>query len=175
MRAHAALAAAEPHDVHPPDLVRTLDGRVHAAAGCVVLDAPWLAGVLPDDRVVSAGDDFELAEPLAELLDLPLATEDSEDTVDSPGERVGWTDLGAVVAACELTGIDLPPGTLVVHDTLIVSHTRVPWWVDGAGTVHVEDSADALARALAWVTDSWPDRHALAVLINDPEPRSFLA
>lgn len=174
MRAHAALAATEPPDLHPPDLVRTLDGKAHAAAGCVVLDAPWLLSVLPEDRVVSAGDDFELAEPLAELLNLPLASEEFGSTVDKPGERVDWADMGAVVAACELTGIELPHQGLVVHDTLTVGGTNVSWWVDRGGTVHVEDSADALARALAWQTDSWPDRHMLAALITEPEPRIHL-
>jgi hypothetical protein len=161
-------------DVDPPDWVRTIDGQVRAATECVVLDAPWLLGVLPDTRVVSAGPDFELAEPLAELLDLPLASEADQSTVDGAGEFVLWSELGAVVAACELMDLDVPAGGVLVHDELCVSAIRVPWWVD-RGRVHVEDSAEALARALAWSTGRWEDRHALAVLINEPEPRITLA
>jgi hypothetical protein len=173
LRAYAAMAEHRA-EVDPPDWVRTLDGHVRAASECVVLDAPWLLGVLPESRVVSAGPEFELAEPLAELLDLPLASEEQQSTVDRPGEFVLWSDLGAVVAACELMDVDVPAGGVLIHEELTVSAIRVPWWVD-RGRVHVEDSADALARALAWSTDRWEDRHMLAVLINDPEPGTTLA
>ena len=174
LNTHATLAGFEPAEVDPPERVRTLDGRATPADGCVVLDVPWLLNLLPDDQVVSAGEEFDLADPLAELLDLPLAGEDKESTVDTTGEPVPWTELGAVVAACELTGIELPKGAPVVHDELTVAGRNVPWWVDRTGTVHVEDSADALARAVAWQTGSWPLRHTLAALITDPEPRTQL-
>lgn len=173
LRTYAALAGFEV-EVDPPERVRTLDGAVRAAADCAVLDAPWFLGVLPDDRVVSAGPDFALAEPLAELLDLPLASEDVRSTVDSTGEFVLWSELGAVVAACALLGFEVPDGGPLVHDELVVGSVVVPWWVD-RGRVHVEDSAEALARAVAWSMDRWPDRHTLAALINDPEPRATLA
>jgi hypothetical protein len=176
LRSHAALAEAEADtEVEPPERVRTLDGRATPADGCVVLDGPWLLNLLPDERVVSAGEDIELAEPLAELLDLPLASEAIESTVDTVGEYVSWADLGAVRAACELIGIELPDGGPVVHDTLTVNGTRVPWWRDDNGRIHAEDDAGALARALAWQTGSWPDRHTLAALITDPEPRIQLS
>jgi hypothetical protein len=173
LRTHAALASQE-LDVDPPELVRTLDGRARPADGVLVLDAPWLLNLLPDDRLVSAGEDFELAEPLADLLDLPLAGEDVDSTVDSQGEPVPWAEMAAVTAACELTGIEPPPGGPVVHDELIVDGVRVPWWVQPSGVIHVEDDAGALARALAWQTGSWPARHTLAQLINEPEGRSLL-
>jgi hypothetical protein len=166
LRAHAALAATDPDDVEPPEWVRTIDGQVHRAEDCVVLDAPWLLGVLPDGRVVSAGDDFALAAPLAEVLDLPLASATVESIVDGPGEFVSWAELGAVVAACDLLGVPVPDGGVLVHDEL----PGVRWWVD-AGGVHVEDSAPALARALAWVTDTWADRHTFVAIIDEPEAR----
>jgi hypothetical protein len=169
LRAHAALAATDPDDVEPPEWVRTIDGQVHRAEDCVVLDAPWLLGVLQDGCVVSAGDDFLLAAPLAEVLDLPLASSTTESIVDNAGEFVSWAELGAVVAACDLLGVPVPAGGVLVHDEL----PGAQWWVDAAG-VHVEDSAPALARALAWVTDTWPDRHTFAALIDEPEARTQL-
>jgi hypothetical protein len=171
LRTHAALAEGD-HDVDPPDRVRTLDGHATPAGEAVVLDAPWLLNLLPDNQVVSAGEDWDLAEPLAELLDLELASEAVQSTVDTNGEPVPWAEMAAVTAACELIGVEPPRGGPVVHEELIVSGTRVPWWVDRGGVIHVEDDADALARALAWQTGSWPARHMLAQLINDPEPRT---
>ncbi|HEV2783877.1 MAG TPA: hypothetical protein VGX25_31205 [Actinophytocola sp.] len=171
LRAYATLAGADPAEVDPPDRVRTLTGDVRAAEDCAVLDEPWLLGLVPDDRLVCAGDDFTLAPALAELLDLPLASETVQLTVDSAGEWVGWAELGAVVAACDLLGLEVPDGGLLVHD----EPTAPPWWVDRDGAVHASDSADALARALAWLTDRWADRHILAALITDPEPGSYLA
>jgi len=61
-----------------------------------------------------------------------------------------------------------------VHDQLTVGGTRVTWWIDSGGIVHAEDSAEALARALAWTTDTWPDRHTLTTLIDDPTPHTHL-
>ncbi|MCA1655963.1 MAG: hypothetical protein LC635_05935, partial [Pseudonocardiaceae bacterium] len=74
-RAYAALAEAvrdgvvDPADLDPPQQVRTADGEV--TDNGVVLDAPWLAPMT--DAYATAGPDFSLAEPLAELLDVPLA------------------------------------------------------------------------------------------------------
>jgi hypothetical protein len=185
MRAHAALVASvqdgavEPGDVEPPDRVRTMSGVVRAAEDCLVLDAPWLLGVCQPDRLVSAGERTGLAEPLADVLDLPLAGSELAGQVRGRGEPLAWTDLGAVVAAAELTGLDLPDVGPVVHDTLAVHAAGadhvVPWWVDQPGAVHCEDSADALARALAWQCGQWTSRHALATLIADPEASTLLA
>ncbi|HET9139605.1 sacsin N-terminal ATP-binding-like domain-containing protein [Actinophytocola sp.] len=174
LRAHAELAGADPAEVDPPDRVRTLSGRVAAAEDCVVLDAPWLLGVLPPDRVVSAGEDFALAPALAEVLDLPVASAEVPPTVDTEGDWVAWSDLGAVVAMCDLLDIPVPSGGPIVHDTLTVAGTRVPWWIDAQNVLHAEDSAEALARALAWTTDTWPDRHTLTALIDDPAPHTYL-
>jgi hypothetical protein len=177
LRAHAVLAAAglDAEEIDPPSRVRTLAGQAIEASDAMVLDGPWLLGALPDDRVVSAGEDFALAEPLADLLDLPLASATLESIVDSSGEHVPWTELGAVVAACELLDLEIPSGGPIVHDQLTVGSVAVTWWIDRANRVHVEDSADALARALAWTTDRWLDRHTLSALITDPEPRTQLS
>jgi hypothetical protein len=178
LRGHAALAEAvrdatlSPSDVRPPLSVRSLTGRIVPAAEGLVLDAPWVLGVVEIERVVGAGDDFDLAEPLAELLDLPLASEVVVGTVTAPAELVRWADLGAVVDACELAGLAVPGGGPHVHQRLGVriglAEHDVAWWVD-AGVLHCVDSTDGLARALAWTTGRWAQRHLLAALLDDPE------
>ena len=62
---------------------------------------------------------------------------------------------------------DLPPG-YVEHDDLRVAGVPVQWWVDDEGTVHAA-TVDGLARGLAWVTDRWERRWALAAVLADPE------
>jgi hypothetical protein len=176
LRAHAALARAardgELADVDPPHAVRSLTGQVVPAAEGLVLDAPWVLGVVEAERVVSPGPDFALAEPLAELLDLPLASEVIVGTVPGLAESVCWGDLGAVVDACELAGIPVPDGGALVHHRLTVriglADHDVAWWVDD-GVLHCVDSTAGLARALAWAADRWADRHLLAALLEDPE------
>ncbi|MGH3860937.1 sacsin N-terminal ATP-binding-like domain-containing protein [Actinokineospora sp.] len=175
LRAHAALAEAvvdeviEPADVRPPAGVRTLAGTVKDE--CSVLDAPWLLAVVGEDSVISAGPDFALAEALADLLDLPLASEEVAGEPAPAGEFVPWADLGAVAAACDLLGVDVPEGGAMVHDKLVIQCADgdhpAPWWVHD-GIAHCEDTPQALARALAWTTDRWLDRHTLAELIEDP-------
>ncbi|HEY0452277.1 sacsin N-terminal ATP-binding-like domain-containing protein [Actinophytocola sp.] len=178
LRGYAALAAAvrdgtvSPTDVRPPAAVRALTGEVLPAAEAIVLNAPWVLGVVEQERVVGVGDDFDLTEPLAELLDLPLATEVVVGTARGTGEATRWADLGAVVDACDLAGLTVPGGGPLVHHQLtvrigLVDH-EVPWWVDG-GVLHCEDSTAGLARALAWATDRWADRHTFAALFDDPE------
>ncbi|WP_156757569.1 sacsin N-terminal ATP-binding-like domain-containing protein [Actinokineospora pegani] len=174
LRTHAALAEAiedfDPADVRLPENTRTLSGTV--APDCVVLDAPWPLAVLGEDQVVSAGPDFALAEPLAELLDLELATEVLDAEVVSVGEPVAWSELGAVAAACELLGVEPPLGSAVVHDKLVVRTDTgdhpTSWWVTEDGVPHCEDTPEALARALAWTTDRWDQRHLLTALIEEP-------
>ncbi|MCT2582713.1 sacsin N-terminal ATP-binding-like domain-containing protein [Actinophytocola gossypii] len=178
MRAHAALARAvrdgdvAADEVEAPIAVRTLTGAVLPAAEGVVLDAPWVLGVLAPERAVTVGLDFDLAEPLADLLDLPLATEVVVGVVRERAEPVAWTDLGAVVDACDLVGVPVPPGGPIVHERLtvrigLIDH-EVPWWVDG-GVVHCTDTTAGLARALAWATAHWPARHTFAALLDDPD------
>lgn len=169
-RTYAALAAAvrdgvvDPADLEPPQRVRAANGEV--VDDGVVLDAPWF---LPLAGAHVVGAEPDTAEALAELLDLPLATEELDGAVESTGEAVRWADLGAVVDACDLAGIDVPPGGPLVHERLTVSGRQVPWWIDEANTLHCADSTEGLARALAWVADRWSDRHTLAALLDDPD------
>ena len=182
LRAHAALAEAvhdhvlDPAETDPPTAVRVLSGDVADPADCLVLDAPWPLGVLPADQLVAVAD-FALAEPLAELFDLPTARGVAAEVLGS-GDYLAWADLGAVVDAADLIGLAVPGGGPIVHATLTVAvageRHRVAWWVTAEEILHVEDSPAALAAAFAWFADRWPDRHLLAALIDDPEPTTLL-
>jgi hypothetical protein len=173
LRAHAALAGSvEPSELDAPERVRVLSGDAVLADDCVVLDAPWLLAVLPPERVVAAMDD-DVAEQLADLLDLPLASETAGEVTG--GELVPWAELGAVVVAAELLGFDLPLEGVIVHDQLTANDQRVHWWVDKQNRVHCEDTPDGLARALAWSTGRWIDRHVIHAILDDPDPRTVLS
>jgi hypothetical protein len=173
LRAHAALAGSvDPAEVDAPERVRVLSGEAVLADDCVVLDAPWLLAVLRPERVVAALDDGA-AEPLAELLDLPLASDSAGDVTG--GELVPWSELGAVVVAAELLGFELPLEGVIVHDELTADGQPVHWWVDRERRVHAEDTPDGLARALAWASEHWMDRHVIHALLDDPDPRTVLS
>lgn len=178
LRAHAALARAVrdgrlgTDEVEPPHAVRSLTGQVVPAAEGLVLDAPWVLQVVEPERMIAAGADFTLAEPLAELLDLPLAGEEIDATLTGAGEPVRWAELGAVVDACDLAGIPVPPSGPRLHQRLVVRvdevEHEVDWWV-ADGVAHCVDSTAGLARALAWAAQCWADRHLLAALLDDPD------
>ena len=146
--AHAALTGAgiDPAEVQPPARVRAVTGEVVDADHAMVLDEPWLAAVLPAGQLVSGGDPLALAE----LLDLPLASEQAApELVDTrAGRTVRWTELVEVVAVCAATGLAVPQGTLQLHDHLRVHHNGaaylVPFWVTPDGTVHAADPVRAV-------------------------------
>ena len=149
--AHAALAGAgiDPADVEPPARVRAVTGEVVDADRAVVLDAPWLAAVRPAGQLVSGGDPVALAE----LLDLPLASEqDTPELLDTgAGRTARWAELVEVVAVCAAAGLTVPEGTLQLHEQLRVRHNGadypVPFWVTPDGTVHAADPVRALSAA----------------------------
>ncbi len=176
LRAHAALADADVPGDLAPGFVRTLDGSVTDADRAVVLDEPWLIPVWPANRLVAAEPGDGRAARLAELLDLPRASERTIAEVEADGEYVPWRDLPALAAAAEILDIPLPEGGVFVHDELLVRIDgrphAVPWW--SARTLHAADSPEGLARAFAWAADRWPDRHLLTTLIDDPTPGPLL-
>ncbi|QUQ69462.1 sacsin N-terminal ATP-binding-like domain-containing protein [Kutzneria sp. CA-103260] len=184
MRAHGALAeavrsgAVEAGDVELDEHVRALSGASVSGEQVVVLDSPWLLAAFAPDQVVAADPDD--AEPLAELLDLPLAADEVDaDALIGDGQPVSWSDLGAVVAASELLDRPVPDGLVVVYDELSVrrgdTRYRVAWWVTEDGVVHAEDTPAGLSRALAWAVDRWHDRHLLAALLDDPTAATYLS
>jgi hypothetical protein len=148
--AHAALASAglNPADVDPPLRVRAVTGDVVDAERAVVLDAPWLAAVLPVAELVAGGDPAALAD----LLDLPLASEQVRPELLDPGtgRTVRWAELVEVVAVCADAGLAVPEGTLQLHEHLRVRHNgaecAVPFWVTPDGTVHATDPVRAALR-----------------------------
>ena len=155
--AHAALADAvvdgrvDPADLDPPDRVRALDGSVADAADAVVLDAPELAAVLPAGEVVVGGD----PKALADLLDLPVASEIVDGEVVGTGRAVPWGALPEVVVACHTLGVPVPAGDLWCHDELwVVLHRpapgrhRVPTWRAADGRRHADDPVRALLAVL---------------------------
>lgn len=185
LRAHHALAEAvtngicDPEDVPTPTSVRSISGAVVGAERSVVLDEPWMLGVLDAPLVVAGGspEGFD-AEALAELLDLPLASEEANLPVHGEGRVQQWKDVGRVAVSCELLGLSVPDNEVALHDGLRVQartgEHHVHWWVDPVGTVHSERTADGLSRALAWAAGSWGQRFALAALLADPEAVTLL-
>ena len=159
LAAYEALADAvadgrvDPAAVEPPQRVRVLDASVVPVDDVVVLDAPWLAAVLPAAEVVAGGDPAVLAE----LLDLPLASDYVDATVEpDAGRLVAWSAMPDVVVACHTLGVPVPPGDLVLHDELAVALRRpdlgrrtVAAWPDGAGRWHASDPLRALVGLLA--------------------------
>lgn len=144
-RVHTALAAAVDADVLAldeldlPRWVRARNGGVLDASRAVVLDRPWLAQVLPSAQTV-LGALGEPAATLAELLDLPLASEEYPAQVSSAGARADWAELPAVVLACTRLRVAVPPGSLLRHSPLTVqvagAEQEVDWWVDDHDVVH---------------------------------------
>jgi len=156
--AHIALADAVAEgcvaaaDLDLPEHVRAMDGAVVHVDMAAVLDAPWPAAVLPAGELVIGGDPVALAE----LLDLPLATEIVAGRVEHAGAPVAWADIGEVVVACHTLGVDVPDGGLRRHDELWVDlhrpangRHRVPVWREPDGTWHAEDPLRALLALLA--------------------------
>ncbi|WP_347057444.1 hypothetical protein ABC795_12125 [Blastococcus sp. HT6-30] len=167
---YARLAAVlDGLDVEPPARVRVAPGRVVARG--VVLDAPHLIPLL-DLPVVPAGG---APGPVADLLDLPLASELVRAEVTSePVRRLRWADVpGAATAAARLgrSGLD---GEVAVHEPLTVAGRPVAWW-PGEDADHVDGTPGALGRALAWRAGAWSVRQALAEAFAHPDRADDLA
>ncbi|HEY1973565.1 MAG TPA: molecular chaperone Hsp90, partial [Pseudonocardia sp.] len=161
-RVHDELAASvlagrvDPADLDPPEWLRARDGSVVDAGEAVLLDGIWLAVALPPAETVAGRLDPDGVDALAELFDLPLASEVvAGRVVDPAGEPVDWASLPEVVAGCAAMGIPVPAGGLIKYPTLTVRLTRpttaevpVPvWWQDGDW--HAADPVRALLAMLA--------------------------
>jgi hypothetical protein len=166
---YARLAEAlDGIDVDPPERVRVAPDRVVEDA--VVLDAPHLQPLVREPVVPAGG----APGAVADLLDLPLASEKTAGSVTGGGRRLGWAELpGAELAAARL-GVARLEGELVVHDELTVDGRRVSWWPEGT-VDHVDGSPAALGRAMAWRAAAWPLRQALAEAFAFPDRAAELA
>ena len=157
----AADGGLAPDDVTPPDRVRAvLHGEpvVADADDVLVLDAPDLWPLAAGRPLILAP--YRHATRLADLLDLPLASDEVPGTVKEAG------DLRPVPGALR----DVLPGAPVTyreHDALAADGTDVPWRYTG-GEVHAA-TADGLAHGLAWAAGHWSARHLLASLLTDPD------
>jgi hypothetical protein len=165
----SALAAAgelAPDDVTPPDRVRAVLGTglvVTDAADVLVLDAPDLWPLTAARPLVIAP--YQHAARLADLLDLPLASDEVPGAVKEAG------DLRPVPGAL----LDVLPGAPVTyreHDALAADGTDVPWrYTDGE--LHAA-TTEGLAHGLAWAAGRWAARHLLASLLTDPDDAARL-
>jgi hypothetical protein len=157
LRAYGEVVAAIGRgDVDPGQLdtllpgvpaARALDGSViDDGTGCdaVVIDAPQYLSVVAADRAVVAGVPVtaDAARELADLLDLPLASEAVTARVVSAGTTTTWDADAAALRVAAGSGGDQPRGEVVVHDGLLVAtdsgEYRVDRWVDADGAVHVD-------------------------------------
>ena len=129
----------------------------------LVLDRPDLWPLVAGQPLVLAP--CELAPRLADLLDLPLASEEVAGPVDSPGQR---RPVPPVVRAM----LSAAPPAYQAHDRLVVGGAEVPWrYLDGE--VHAS-GPQGLACGLAWAAGRWELRHVLAALLATPDAAARL-
>ena len=155
-----------PEDISPPDRVRAVAGDkvvVADAADVLVLDAPDLWPLAADQPLALVP--YQLAARLADLLDLPLASEEVPGVIESAGER---RPVPGVVADV----LPEAPATYLEHDSLTVDGTDLPWRYAG-GELHAS-TVEGLAHGLAWAAGRWQARHLLAALLISPEDTARL-
>jgi len=164
-----ALASANgvtPERVTPPDRVRAITGdkiTVADAADALILDAPDLWPLVADQPLVLAPHAY--ATRLADLLDLPLASEEVPGVIESAGELRPVPDVAREVLA-------EAPASYREHDSLVVDGTDVPWRYQD-GELHAS-TVEGLAHGLAWAAGQWHARHLLAALLISPEETARL-
>jgi hypothetical protein len=160
----SALATADgvtPEHITPPDRVRAITGdkiTVADAADALILDVPDLWPLVADQPLVLAPHAY--ATRLADLLDLPLASEEVPGVIESAGEPRPVPDgVREVLAEA--------PATYREHDRLVVDGTDVPWRYQD-GELHAS-TVEGLAHGLAWAAGTWHARHLLTALLVSPE------
>jgi hypothetical protein len=144
-----------------PDRVRVLDGgvtRVTDSDDAVVVDAPmWLQRTDLGGFVIASG---AAADGLSDLLDVPMAQEVAEGTISTEGVEADVPDL-----VREL--VPAVPAVWWEHEELTVDGFEVSWWVDADGAPHAA-TFDGLAKALAWSSGHWNQRHIIRAVLNEP-------
>ncbi|MEU4605803.1 hypothetical protein AB0F43_22695 [Kribbella sp. NPDC023972] len=151
-----------------PEQVRVLadDGltRVTGASRAVVVDGPmWLQREDLGGFVVASG---AAADGLSDLFDVPMAQEVAEGKVDGDGTEA---DVPAIVR--EL--VPEVPAMWWEHEELTVDGAEVSWWVDDDGAPHAA-TFDGLAKALAWASGRWDQRHVIRAVLSEPGRSSEL-
>ncbi|HKG50870.1 MAG TPA: hypothetical protein VKB14_10545 [Actinomycetales bacterium] len=162
------LAEARLEGVEPPDRLRVLVGdgtQVVDAERAVVADDPrWLQRPDLGGIVVAPAG---AAPALADLLDVALASDLAAGRVDQAG-------TSSPVPAAVRDVLPGAPASWCEHDELSVDGQPVDWWVDEDGGLHAA-TTDGLARALAWSTGRWAQRHLVAAVLADPADAVRLA
>ncbi|MBO2455899.1 hypothetical protein J4573_53110 [Actinomadura barringtoniae] len=161
-----ALADAPASMTHPPEQVRAVvDGAVEVAgaADALVLDRPDLLPLLTGQPLIIPASGR--ADALAELLDLPLASEEIPGVVESAGEE-------RPVPGAALDVLPDAPQTYRAHERLIVDGQPVPWWY-ADGEIHATGPG-GLARGLAWAAERWEDRLTVEAILRDPDELATL-
>jgi hypothetical protein len=159
----SALATADltPDDITPPDQIRAIRGTeiiVASADDVLILDAPDLWPLVADQPLVLG--QHTAASRLADLLDLPLASEEVPGVIESTGEpRLVPEIVGSVLRTA--------PETYQSHDKLVVDGVEIPWRYRD-GDIHAA-TPEGLACGLAWVTGRWQARHVLTALLTSPD------
>jgi hypothetical protein len=166
LAAEGGTASGGPGEPAPPERVRAVLGDkviVADAADVLVLDAPDLWPLVAGQPLILAP--HPRAARLADLLDLPLASEEVPGIVESAGE------LGRTPAVVRDV-LPAAPATYWEHDGLMVDDTDVPWrYVDGE--LHAA-TVEGLAHGLAWAAGRWSARHLLTSLLTSPEDTAQL-
>jgi hypothetical protein len=153
-----ALAAVT--EATPPDQVRVVCGEeivVADARDALVLDAADLWPLVAAQPLVLAPHDR--ATQLADLLDLPLVSEEIAGLVESSPVR---RPVPAIIS----TVLPDAPATYYAHDPLVVDGVCVPWRYT-LGAVHAS-GLRGLVCGLAWASGTWSARHLLTALLDDP-------
>jgi hypothetical protein len=159
----SALASAHgisQDNVTPPEAVRAIHGDklvVAAADDVLILDSPDLWPLVADQPLLIAP--HRLAERLADLLDLPLASEEVPGAVESAGKP---TPVPEIVHAV----LPAAPPSYQAHDRLTAGGTEIPWRYRD-GELHAATAA-GLAAGLAWAAGQWNARHLLTALLTAP-------
>lgn len=151
-----------------PEQVRVLgdDGltRVTDAGRAVVVDGPmWLQREDLGGFVVASG---AAADGLSDLFDVPMAQEVAEGKIDGEGTAA---DVPAIV----LELVPEVPTEWWEHEELTVDGVEVSWWVDADRAPHAA-TFDGLAKALAWASGRWDQRHVIRAVLNEPDRSSEL-
>lgn len=163
------LADLDADLVTPPTLVRAVQGGsivVADAEDAVVVDSPDLLPLLEGRALVLAAAD--VAERLADVLDLDLASEVVTGKVSSSGQIRAVPDEAALF----LAGSGEPDRTYLHHRTLTVDGVEVDWYT-GDGAVHASGT-EGLARALCLRAGQWSRRHLVAAVLRDPSAAAHL-
>ncbi len=166
---YAAIARNGGPAVLPSRLAARVKGQtvIVDAGEAVVVDAPDLLPLLGFRPVLPV--DSGLALDLADALDVALASELADfEVIAEPAASHTWSQIPGAVRALQRADVPvMPTATVLSHQRLVVrgvdgDPVEVAWRSIGdEDHVRAGDPA-ALGRALAWRTNQWQTRAAMA-------------